>query len=168
VHSGQREHRDVLRAGIVLAAAAGTTNAVIARALGVGVDTVRKWRRRFSIHGLDGLTDQPRSGRPRQFAARVVAEVKALACELPADAGVPLAKWNCPDLAAEAARRGIVTAVSASTVALAARRRAQAVAAPLVDLPPRPVLRVQGTRALDLYARVRERATRRRRLRYQR
>ena len=112
--SGQ--HRDVVRARIVLAAAAGTANAAISRSLGVSVDTVRTWRRRFCEHGIDGLTDRPRSGRPRRFAARVVAEVKALACELPTDSGVPLARWSCPELAGEAARRGIVGSVSASTV----------------------------------------------------
>jgi transposase len=110
------EHRDVLRARIVLAAAEGATNVAISRNLGVVVDTVRTWRRRFCERGLDGLADQPRSGRPRRFAAGVVAEVKALACELPAEGGTPLAKWSCPDLAVEAARRGIVTSVSASTV----------------------------------------------------
>jgi hypothetical protein len=45
-----------------------------------------------------------------------VAEVKALACELPANCDVPLAKWSCPDLAVEAARRGVVESVSASMV----------------------------------------------------
>ena len=92
------------------------SNAAIARGLGVGDDTVRKWRRRFCEHGLDGLRDRPRSGRPRRFPATVVTEVKALACELPADTEVPLATWSCPDLAAEAARRGIVASVSATTV----------------------------------------------------
>jgi hypothetical protein len=77
---------------------------------------VRKWRRRFCEHGLDGFRDRPRSGLPRCFPATVVAEVKALACELPADSDVPLAKWSCPELATEAERRGIVTSVSASTV----------------------------------------------------
>ena len=42
--------------------------------------------------------------------------MKALACELPADSDVPLAKWSWPDLAIEAWRRGIVESVSASTV----------------------------------------------------
>ena len=32
--------------------------------------------------------------------------MKALACELPADSDVPLARWSCPDLAVEAVRRG--------------------------------------------------------------
>ena len=70
----------------------GATNAAIARGLGVTDDTVRKWRRRFCQHGLDGLRDRARPGRPRRFPATVVAEVKALACELPADTGTPLAR----------------------------------------------------------------------------
>ena len=59
---------------------------------------------------------RPRPGRPRKFPARVVAEVKALACELPAASGTPLARWTCPELARHAAASGIVAAVSASTV----------------------------------------------------
>jgi transposase len=109
-------HRDVVRAKIILAAAEGNSNAAIAADLRVHVDTVRKWRRRFCQHRLTGLKDLPRSGRPCLFSALQVAEVKALACELPADSGVPLAKWSCPDLAAEASRRGVVSAVSSSSV----------------------------------------------------
>ena len=40
--------RDRLRAQIVLAAATGSTNMAIAAQVGVHVDTVRKWRRRFA------------------------------------------------------------------------------------------------------------------------
>ncbi|HEY2263275.1 MAG TPA: hypothetical protein VGI96_11680 [Streptosporangiaceae bacterium] len=29
----------------------------------------------------------------------MVVAIKALACELPATEGVPLARWHCPDLA---------------------------------------------------------------------
>jgi transposase len=58
------EHRDVVRTRIVLSAADRAANAAIARGVGVGEDTVRKWRRRFCEHGLDGLRDRPRSGRP--------------------------------------------------------------------------------------------------------
>jgi transposase len=132
------EHRDVLRARMVLAAADGATNAAIARDLAVGVDTVRNWRRRFSEHGFDGRRDLPRSGRPRTFDATLVAQVKAMACELPADSDTPLAKWSCPDLAAEAANRGIVGSVSASTVRRWPASDAIKPAAPLVDLSARP------------------------------
>ena len=42
--------------------------------------------------------------------------VKALACELPAETGVPLPRWSAPDLAVEAVARGVVESISASTV----------------------------------------------------
>ena len=46
--SGRVAYRDRLRAQIVLAAAAGRSNAGIAGELVVCTDTVRKWRRRFA------------------------------------------------------------------------------------------------------------------------
>jgi transposase len=149
------EHRDVLRARIVLAAADGASNAAIGRMVGVCDDTVRKWRHRFCQHGIDGLGDRPRSGRPRHFSAAAVAEVKALACELPTESDVPLAKWSCPELAAEAARRGVVTSVSASTV----RRWLAADALKPWQhrswiFPRDPDFAVKAARVLDLYARV--------------
>ncbi len=148
-------HRDVVRARIVLAAAAGCPNAVIAARLGIHVDTVRKWRRRFCQHGLAGLTDRPRSGRPRGFSAAQVAEVKALACQLPAETGTALARWSCPELAREAARRGIVGAVSASSV----RRWLAADALKPWQhrswiFPRDPDFAVKAARVLDLYERV--------------
>ncbi len=114
--AGRSEHRDVVRAKIVLAAAAGETNQVIAAALGLCVDTVRKWRRRFAVRGLPGLDDLPRSGRPRRFTAVQVAQVKALACTLPAETGLPLSRFSSAALAAEVVARGLVESVSATTV----------------------------------------------------
>ena len=109
-------HRMVLRARIVLLAAAGTPNCEIARRLGTCADTARKWRRRYWRKGLDGLADARRPGRPRSFTAGVVAQVKALACELPAASETPLARWSCPELARKAAASGIDPAPSPSTV----------------------------------------------------
>ena len=113
--SVRSQHRDRLRARIVLAAAAGENNAGIAVAVGVCTDTVRKWRRRFAAGLLPGLKDAPRSGRPPVFTAADRAEAVALACALPAESGVPLSKWSCPELARELATRCQVAA-SASTV----------------------------------------------------
>ncbi len=45
-----------------------------------------------------------------------IAEVKALACELPAEQGVPLSRWSSTELAREAVARGIVAEVSGTTV----------------------------------------------------
>jgi transposase len=148
-------YREVIRAKIILAAAEGAANAVIAAQLGLHLDTVRKWRRRFVERRLSGLNDLPRSGRPRDFTAVQVAEVKALACELPAASNTPLARWSCPDLAVEAARRGVVASVSASTVR---RWLASDAIKPWQHrswiFPRDPDFAVKAGRVLDLYART--------------
>jgi transposase len=109
-------YRDKIRARIVLRAAEPETNTQIAAQVGVTVDTVRTWRGRFAEHGLAGLMDRPRSGRPSRFSAVQLAQVTALACQLPAAAGAPLARWSCPELAREAVRQNIAEQVSAATV----------------------------------------------------
>ncbi|MEV5978438.1 helix-turn-helix domain-containing protein [Streptomyces sp. NPDC052114] len=51
-----------VRARIVLACANGWNNTLVAARLGVGRDTVRRWRTRFLARRLDGLADEPRPG----------------------------------------------------------------------------------------------------------
>jgi hypothetical protein len=83
----------------------------------------------------------------------VVAQVKALACELPAASGTPLAKWSCP--ARETAARGITASISASTV----RRW---LAEDVLKLwrhrswvfPRDPYFAVRAARVFDLYERI--------------
>jgi transposase len=53
------------RSRIVLLAAEGLKNTEIAERLAVNRAMVAKWRSRFAEHRLDGLTDEPRPGRPR-------------------------------------------------------------------------------------------------------
>jgi transposase len=110
------EHRLRMRAQVVLLAARGRANARIARETGLNLDTVRTWRGRFAEHGLPALTDRKRSGRPPSFTALQSAQVKALACQLPAESGVPLSRWSCPELAREVVARAIAGTISASTV----------------------------------------------------
>jgi transposase len=109
-------HRDRLRAQIVLAAARGRDNARIAADLQITADTVRKWRGRFAARGLAGLTDLPRSGRPRRISELTRAAVVALACQLPAATGVPLSRWTGPELLAEVTRAGMNCELSVSSV----------------------------------------------------
>jgi hypothetical protein len=45
-----------------------------------------------------------------------VAEVKALACQLPSERGVPLSRFSSAEIAREAIKRGIVEQVSGATV----------------------------------------------------
>lgn len=58
---------EVLRAKMILLAAAGQSNDQIAAALSVGRDVVSLWRKRFFYERLAGLEERPRPGRPRVF-----------------------------------------------------------------------------------------------------
>jgi Homeodomain-like domain len=148
-------YQQVIRARIVRDAAHGYSNNRIAARQRVHVDTVRYWRGRYADEGLPGLADRQRSGRPARFTPVQVAEVKALACQLPAEAEVPLSRWSCPDLAHEVVARGLVPAISASTI-----RRILAAD----TLKPwqhqswifirDPDFAAKATRVLDLYART--------------
>ncbi|MFI6652924.1 IS630 family transposase [Streptomyces sp. NPDC050529] len=110
------EYQLHIRAQIVLHAARGLANARIAERVGLHVDTVRRWRGRFAEKRLPGLVDRKRTGRPPSFTPLQTAQVAALACQLPAETGVPLSRWSCPELAREAVERGIAPFLSASTV----------------------------------------------------
>ncbi|KIZ15422.1 transposase [Streptomyces natalensis ATCC 27448] len=148
-------HQARIRAQIVLFAARPLPNARIAERTGVHVDTVRTWRGRFAELGLPGLADRKRPGRPASFTALQAAQVKALACQLPAETGAPLSRWTCPELAREVVARGIVGAISASTVR---RWLARDALKPwqhrswifITD----PDFRTKAERVLDLYART--------------
>jgi transposase len=154
-YSHTAPYQRVIRVRIVLDAAHGYSNAHIARRRGMTVDTVRLWRGRYADEGMKGLADRRRSGRPPTFTPLQVAEIKALACQLPAETGVPLSRWTCPDLAGEIVGQGIAPAISASTV-----RRILAADA----LKPwqyqswifirDPNFAARATRILDLYARI--------------
>src|SRR5213594_1580167 len=61
-------YRDVIRAKIVLLAAEGLPNDVIAARLDTPRQIVSKWRKRFCTERLPGLEEQPRGGRPALFS----------------------------------------------------------------------------------------------------
>jgi FixJ family two-component response regulator len=58
------------RCRIILRAAStdNPSNQEIAAELGCNRHTVGQWRERFAAKGLQGLQDDPRSGRPRSFS----------------------------------------------------------------------------------------------------
>jgi putative transposase len=113
------------RARIILAANTGQNNAEIARAEGVSVNLVRKWRGRWAegkalelaeMSLEDRLQDLARSGSPGKFRAEQLAQIIALACEDPQASGYPVSHWTPKEIAAEASKRGIVASISARQV----------------------------------------------------
>lgn len=123
----------VRRARIVLAAATGARNEVIARQLGCSPTTVRLWRARWAaaeaeLAVVDAderelrpmiatlLADAPRPGKPDTFTAEQIVQIIALACTPPTDSGRPVDAWTPRELADEAIKREIVTTISARSV----------------------------------------------------
>ena len=127
--------RLVSRARIILAAAAGTSNAQIAKQVQVHYETVQRWRNRWgaaesrlqAIEAIgklkqlsqaieDLLTDEQRPGAPATFTCEQFMQIIALACERPVEADRPVSNWTPHELADEAIKRGIVPTISARTV----------------------------------------------------
>ena len=80
------------------ACAGGLTNKAVALELGVHEHTVGKWRRRFLKERIDGLSDEPRPGRPRTLTDEKVAAVIERTLETtPADA----THWSLRSMARE-------------------------------------------------------------------
>ena len=90
----------VERAKILLLAAQGVSNTEIAQRVGCSRPTVILWRQRYTQAGLDGLGDQPRSGRPQTVRRDRRAEILAATLTPPPeDLGVT--HWSSRLLAAE-------------------------------------------------------------------
>ena len=107
------------RGRMILAAAQGQSNAEIARALGVSVDTVRSWRMRWiglqavplsELPLSERLTDVPRPGRPSQITAEQRCQMVAMACDQPKER--PISHWTGREIADEMMHRGIIKHIS--------------------------------------------------------
>ena len=74
---------------------------------GESVSLNNAWPVCKSGHGADA---------PRLFPPEIVMEIKALACQLPRDLGLPFSRLTRDEIARQAVRRGIVASISGATV----------------------------------------------------
>jgi transposase len=98
--------RLVERARIILRAAVGQENQQIADELGLCRQTVGRWRERFAAAQIEGLEDQPRSGRPARILLPTINEVVRLTTQ---EKPVGETHWSTRTMAT-------VAGVSAATV----------------------------------------------------
>ena len=94
--AGKTEQRVATRARVVLAAAQGMTLPKIAEHTGLSANSCLKWRKRFTESRLEGLTDKPGRGRPKEITQEQRLEVMALACTTPTDGAT---HWSIRKLA---------------------------------------------------------------------
>lgn len=77
-------HARVIRARMILLAAAGEATRDIARKTGQSDRSVRKWKARFAgAPSIETLNDAPRSGRPAEVSIEARLAVIRIACERP-------------------------------------------------------------------------------------
>ena len=83
IRRGKPSARKVARARILLKAADGFTDDLIASALDVGVATVERTRKRFVEEGLGALNERPRPGARPKLEGKQQAHIIAIACSKP-------------------------------------------------------------------------------------
>lgn len=165
VRRGTSPQREVLRAKIILAIAAGENNEAVARRLGLRRRAVRVWRARWlaiedRLTGAeaeedeaalvvmirDALADAPRSGRPATFTAEQICQIIAVACEEPDTSGRPISHWTPRELADEAIKREIVEEISPRSVGRFLKSGGSETASIALLAQPRPGRRPRGLR----------------------
>ena len=92
------DHRLVIRAKIILLCAEEKSYKEIKDNLNVGKTAISKWKKRFIKHGIDGLNDSPRSGKPRLYTEADRVRVVQKACSKP-DSGY--SNWSQRRIAQE-------------------------------------------------------------------
>jgi transposase len=90
----------VKRAQLVPLAVEGREAREIAEERRWHAKTARFWLKRFNAHGLAGLEESERPGRPPIYSADQVGAVIEAALTRPADLGLPFASWTLDRLAA--------------------------------------------------------------------
>lgn len=124
------------RIEILLRASKGDSNGQIRREMGLALNTVKCWRKRWNDEyaalvvfeqGAQGegvsdgqllkqmlstLKDAPRSGAPQTISAAQKQQIVALACQKPAEFGIPITTWTHQLLAQVAVEQGIVQTLS--------------------------------------------------------
>lgn len=93
-HSRTEEVRLVERAQIIVSLAEGERPTHLAKRLGMTRPKVYLWLKRFNEAGLDGLQDEPRSGRPPTYTPEEISEVVVTALKKPDELGLPFGTWT--------------------------------------------------------------------------
>ena len=126
--------RQVQRANIILLASEGLNNMQISKQVGLGQDSVSRWRGRFiSVLPLlqevadkdpshleetvsSFLNDCPRPGQPSHFTDEQIIKILEIACRSPEDFGYEASHWSLNLLVDVTIKEGIVESISAKTI----------------------------------------------------
>lgn len=124
-----QDARVARRACIVRAVVAGQSMQQASETLGLSYRSVRKWVHRFATNGVQGLNDQPRSGRPRHVTDEIAVYIAQLHTENPTTYGLKQKAWSSLTLSRVATSNTGVK-VSSASVRLLLHRQGETAARP--------------------------------------
>ena len=113
IRRGKTQARKVTRARILLHADRGATDSEIITALGVGLATVERTRRRFVEQGVEALNERPRPGARRRLSAKAEARLVAETCSAAPEGRQ---RWTVRLLAGRVIELGLADSCSHETV----------------------------------------------------
>lgn len=132
VQRGKAQARKVTHARILLQAVRGATDLEVVTALGVGLATVERMRRRFVEEVLAALNERPRPDARPRLSARAEARLVAEACSAAPEGRE---HWMMRLLAGRVVELGLAASCSHETMRRALKKEDQAVAEEAVVHP---------------------------------
>jgi len=101
---------------MILLAADGETISSIAEKVGTSRARIHDWLGRLEESGVEGLFDEPRSGRPERITPLEQHQVVAVACRSPEEFGVNRTLWSHEALAQALVSSKLARSISRATV----------------------------------------------------
>lgn len=115
--SRKAEVRLVQRTKIILLSSnSKLRNQEIGDKVGCSRQIVFKWRKRFCKNRLDGLRDDPRSGKLPTFTAKERTKIIAMATKSPESEGKHFTDWSARELAKHVIKKKIVSSIHWTTI----------------------------------------------------
>src|SRR5262245_5560682 len=104
------------RSELIWLLAGGASLAEASEWVGLHYTNAHMWSKRFLESGIAGLTDRPKSGRPRVYGKEVDTEVINAAAAWPKDLGLPFTTWSLPKLQEYLSQQPGLKGIARSTI----------------------------------------------------
>jgi transposase len=104
------------RSELIWMLAGGASLAEASEWVGLHYTNAHIWVKRFREAGLAGLSDHPKSGRPRVYGDGVTTEVIKVAAARPKDLGLKFTTWSLPKLQEYLRRQRGLGGITRSTI----------------------------------------------------
>ena len=104
------------RGELIWLLAGGASLASASEWVGLHYTNAHIWTKRFLESGIAGLSDKPKSGRPRTYGLDVDTEVNKAAAARPKDLGLPFTTWSLPKLQEYLSKQPGMKGITRSTI----------------------------------------------------